>query len=101
MADADLRYTSTTTPTGRSLFIPNLSAEASLTNNFRYIKELLMQRHTFYLNTCRELLTEHGVEIYTVKTDAVTIQHTQRETARELLNLEEGSATGGSTRRRT
>ncbi|MFM7985467.1 MAG: hypothetical protein ACKPKO_39745, partial [Candidatus Fonsibacter sp.] len=51
-ADADLRYKSTTTPTGRSLFILNISAESSLTNGFKYIKELLMQHYNFYLNKC-------------------------------------------------
>ncbi|MFM7988001.1 MAG: hypothetical protein ACKPKO_52675, partial [Candidatus Fonsibacter sp.] len=58
VADSDLRYTSTTTPTGKSLFVLNLSAEASLTNGFRYIKELLMQHHNFYLNKCWGLLTK-------------------------------------------
>ncbi|MFM7990456.1 MAG: hypothetical protein ACKPKO_65175, partial [Candidatus Fonsibacter sp.] len=57
VADAVLRCTSTATPTGESLFILNLSAEASLTNGFRYIKELLMQHHNFYLDKCFELLT--------------------------------------------
>ena len=90
MADADLRYTSTTTPTGRSLFIPNLSAEASLTNNFRYIKELLVQHHNFHLNKCWGLLTTEGIDVFTVKTDAFTIEQSQVDCAKELLNWEEG-----------
>ena len=45
VADEELRYTSTLTPTGMSIFILNLSAEASLTNGSRYIKELRMQHH--------------------------------------------------------
>jgi hypothetical protein len=76
--------------TGRSLFILNLSAEASLTNGFRYIKELLMQHHNFYLNSSYKLLTDNGVDIYTVETDAFTIRQSQLETARELLNWEDG-----------
>ena len=36
--------------TGKSLYILNLAAEATLTNGYRYIKELLMQHHNFYLN---------------------------------------------------
>ena len=44
-------YTNEMVPTGRSLFILNLYAEASLTNGFRYMKELLMQHYNFYLNS--------------------------------------------------
>ncbi|MFM7986801.1 MAG: hypothetical protein ACKPKO_46555, partial [Candidatus Fonsibacter sp.] len=83
-------YTSEMVATGRSLFILNLYAEASLTNGVRYIKELLMQHHNFYLNNSYKLLTNNGVDIYTVKTDAFTIRQSQLETARELLNWEEG-----------
>ncbi|MFM7983292.1 MAG: hypothetical protein ACKPKO_28620, partial [Candidatus Fonsibacter sp.] len=46
---APMMYTSEMVATGRSLFYLNLYAEASLTNGFRYIKELLMQHHNFYL----------------------------------------------------
>ncbi|MFM7981909.1 MAG: hypothetical protein ACKPKO_21575, partial [Candidatus Fonsibacter sp.] len=88
--DADMIYTSEMVPTGKSLFILNLSAEASLTNGFRYIKELLMQHHNFYLKKSWELLTDNGVDVYTVKTDAFTIRQTQVETAKELLNWEDG-----------
>ena len=77
-------------PTGRSLFILNLSAEASLTNGFRYIKELLMQRHNFYLNSSYKLLADNGVDVYTVKTDAFAIRQSQFESATDLLNWEEG-----------
>ena len=83
-------YTSEMVPTGRTLFILNLYAEASLTNSYRYNKELLMHRHNFYLNSSYKLLTDSGVDVYSVKTDAVTIKQSQLETARELLNWEEG-----------
>ena len=76
--------------TGRSLIILTLSAEASLTNGFIYIKELLMQHHNFYLNCSYKLLTDNGVDVYTVKTDAFTIRQSQLESAKELLNWEEG-----------
>ncbi len=61
-----------------------------MTNGFRYIKELLMQHHNFYLNSSDELLTENGVDVYTVKTDAFTIRQTPLNTAQYLLNWEEG-----------
>ena len=86
-------YTNELVETGRRLFILNLSAEASLTNGFRYIKELLMQHHNFYLNRSYELLTNNGVDVYTVKTDAFTIRQTQLEAAMELLNWEDGIGT--------
>ncbi|MFM7977937.1 MAG: hypothetical protein ACKPKO_01365, partial [Candidatus Fonsibacter sp.] len=77
-------------PTGRSRFILNLYAEAYLTNGFRYIKELPMQHHNFDLNSPYKLLTDNGVDVYTVKTDAFTTRQSQLETASGLLNWEEG-----------
>ncbi|MFM7980033.1 MAG: hypothetical protein ACKPKO_12025, partial [Candidatus Fonsibacter sp.] len=63
-------YTIKMVPTGSSLFILKLYAQAYLKKNgFRYIKELLMQRHNFYLNSSYKLLTDNGVDVYTVKTD--------------------------------
>ncbi|MFM7984443.1 MAG: hypothetical protein ACKPKO_34470, partial [Candidatus Fonsibacter sp.] len=82
--------TSEMVPTGRSLFIRNLYVEASLKNGFRYIKELLMQYHNFHLNISYKLLTDDGVDVYTVNTDAFTIRQSQLETARGLLNWEDG-----------
>ncbi len=81
-----MTYACEMVPTGKSLFILNLYAEASLTNGFRYIKELLMQHHNFYLNSSYKLLTNNGIDVYTVKTDAFTIRQSQLEAARELLN---------------
>ena len=77
-------------PTGNALYSLNISAECSLTNGFRYVKELLMQHHNFYLNKCNKLLQAHGIEVYTVKTDSFTIQKTCLEQARELLNFDNG-----------
>ncbi|MFM7983426.1 MAG: hypothetical protein ACKPKO_29290, partial [Candidatus Fonsibacter sp.] len=87
---ATMIYASEMVAMGRSLFILNLYAEASLTTGFRYIKELLMQHHNFYLNRFYNMLTENGVDVYTVKTDAFTIRQSQLETARGLLNWEDG-----------
>ena len=60
-------YTNEMVATSRSLFVLNLSAEASLTNGFRYIEELLMLRHNLYLNKSWELLKDNGIDVYTVK----------------------------------
>ena len=83
-------YTNEMVPTGKSLLTLNLSAEASLTNGFRYVKELLMQRHNFYLNNSYKLRNDNGIDVYTVKTDAFAIGQSQLESAKELLNWEEG-----------
>ncbi|MFM7990247.1 MAG: hypothetical protein ACKPKO_64120, partial [Candidatus Fonsibacter sp.] len=87
---APMTYACEMVPTGKSLFILNLYAEASLTNGFRYIKGLLMQHHNFYLNSSYKLLTNNGIDVYTVKTDAFTIRQSQLETARGRRNWEDG-----------
>ena len=91
--DEDMEFSCELVPTGNALFILNLSAESELTNGFRYIKELLMQNHNFYLNKCNKSLQAHGVEVYTVKTDAFTIPKACVEDAKEILNF--GSGIGG------
>ena len=77
-------------PTGKCLFILNLSAECSLNNGFRYIKELLLQHRNFYLNNCWKLLREHGVSVYTVKTDSFTTESSHLWLVEQLLNWETG-----------
>ncbi|MFM7983517.1 MAG: hypothetical protein ACKPKO_29745, partial [Candidatus Fonsibacter sp.] len=67
--------------TRRINFILNLYAEATLTNGCRYIKDLRMQHHNFDLHNSYKLLTDSGVDVYTVKTDAFTIRQSHFETA--------------------
>ena len=81
-------------PTGtKRLYILNLSAQAELSNGFRYIKELLMQHHNFYLNKCWRLLEDDNIRVFTVKTDAFTIKKSQVDQAQELLSWNEGIGT--------
>jgi len=49
-----------------------------------------MERHNFYLHSSYKLLTDNGVDVYTVKTDAFTIRQGQLDNAKELFNWEEG-----------
>ena len=49
-----------------------------------------MQHRNCYLDGSYKLLTDTRVDVCTVKTDAFTIRQSQVETARELLNWEEG-----------
>ena len=88
--DAEMEKSVEWVDTGNALFILNLSAEQDLTNGFRYIKELLMQHHNFYLNKCRRLLEAHDITVYTVKTDAFTIPKVCLREAEELLNFGQG-----------
>ena len=75
------------TATGNVLFILNISATASLINGFRYIKELLMQHHNFYMNDCYETLLNNNIKVSTVKTDALTINSGNLKQAKKLLNF--------------
>jgi hypothetical protein len=61
-----------------------------LTNGFRYIKELLLEHHNFYLNECYQTLLRNKVHVATVKTDALTINSDDLEKAKELLNFSQG-----------
>jgi hypothetical protein len=49
-----------------------------------------MQHHNLYLNMTGKLLTQSGVEVYTVKTDAFRIRSSKLKDAEELLNWESG-----------
>ena len=73
--------------TSKVLYILNISASVSLTNGFRYIKELLMQHHNYHMNECHETLLKNGIQVSTVKTDAFTIREGDLEKAKRLLNF--------------
>ena len=44
-----------------------------MTNGFRYIKELVLQRHNFKMYQDYDKLTKNDVKVYSVKTDAFII----------------------------
>ena len=79
MEDAEFQWQMQMVPAGKCLFILNLSAECSLNNGFRYIKELLTQQHNFYLNKCRKILQEAGVDVYPVTPDSLTVPSSKLE----------------------
>ena len=76
--------------TDQVIYILNLSATASLNNGFRYIKELLLQIHSNYLQECLQLLRKADIPVYSVKTDAMTILGEHLGRAEQILNFEEG-----------
>jgi hypothetical protein len=43
-----------------------------------------MQHHNFYMSRSCDLPKENGVDVYTVKTDALTIPQSQVERAKEV-----------------
>ena len=59
--------------TGKVIWVLNQTNEADMTNGFRYIKELLIQHHNAYMQSCLLRLSAANVTVHTVKTDAYTI----------------------------
>ena len=79
--------------TGEILYILNLSASAGMTNGFRYIKELLLQHHNYFMQEALDRLTSKGIPVYTVKTDALTVHASFLERCKQLLDFEPGLGT--------
>ena len=69
-------------------YILNVSDSRTLTNGFRYIKEMLLQYHNFAMyDAYRKLKIENGIDVYAVKTDALHIHHTDLKKAMKLLEF--------------
>jgi len=49
---------------GKTLYVLNLTAKQMLVNGFRYIKELLMQHHNFFINESYNKLRTHGIRVF-------------------------------------
>ena len=47
--------------------------KTTLQNGFRYIKELVLQNHNYKIYSDIEVLNKNNVNVYSVKTDALTI----------------------------
>ena len=72
---------------GKTYFILNVSKSSTLTNGFRYIKELVLQHHNFKMYNDAKILKENGIWVYSVKTDAFTIKKSDLENAKKLINF--------------
>ena len=81
-------------------YILNIKDQCDLTNGFRYIKELLYQYHNFKIYNDFNKLQNAGINVYSVKTDAFTIQKTDLESAQQVLQFDKGvlSYTGSWTK---
>ena len=70
-------------------YLLNVSDERCLSNGFRYIKELLLQDHNYRVYEAYETLKENGIDVYSVKTDALTIKKDDVAKTLKLLKVEE------------
>ena len=59
---------------GKPLYVLNITAKRLLVNGFRYIIELLMQHHNFFINESYDKLKNNCMQIFSIKNDAFTIQ---------------------------
>ena len=76
--------------TCKELFVLNIARSTQLTNGYRYIKELLLQKHNYFVYQSYEKLRKNNINVYSVKTDAFTINASDVEKASEILSFEKG-----------
>jgi hypothetical protein len=72
------------------LYILNDVDTKRLRNGFRYIKELLLQNHNLRMYLNHQILTTNNINVYSVKTDAFTIDVNNIELAKSLLKFDNG-----------
>ena len=71
----------------QSYYILNLKDKAQLKNGYRWIKEILLQYHNFTMWEAWWKLRDAKVKVYSVKTDAYTIESKDEAKAREVLDF--------------
>ena len=72
-------------------YILNVSDSRTLTNGYRYIKEMLLQYHNFAMyDAYRKLKIENNIDIHAVKTDALHINKTDMKKVEKLLDFHNG-----------
>lgn len=73
--------------TDKKYYTLTVQNKKELTNGFRYIKELILQRHNFKMYKDYSTLIDNNIEVYGVKTDAFVIKPADVERARELIKF--------------
>ena len=58
---------------GETCYILNVTDKTKLMNGFRYIKEMLPQYHNFSMYEAYKQLLENNIKVYSIKSDAFTI----------------------------
>ena len=72
-------------------YILNVSDSRTLTNGYRYIKEMLLQYHNFAMyDAYRKLKIENNIDVHVVKTDALHINKTDMKKVEKLLDFHNG-----------
>ncbi len=72
---------------GNPYYVLNVSKQTTLQNGFRYIKELVLQHHNYKIYTDVKLLKKNNINIYSVKTDALTIHKDDVDKVKTLLKF--------------
>ena len=68
-------------------YILNIKSKTTLINGFRYIKELLMQYHNYKIYSDIKKLNDNYINVYSIKTDALTVNKNDINKIKELLNF--------------
>ena len=71
-------------------YVLDVSDSRTLTNGFRYIKELLLQNHNIRMYKALKALKENNVRVYSVKTDAFHIHADDKKKAKKALEFHNG-----------
>jgi hypothetical protein len=87
--DMDKSYITKTTlkKEGNPYYILNVSKQTTLQNGFRYIKELVLQHHNYKIYSDIEVLNKNNINVYSVKTDALTIHKNDVDKVKTLLKF--------------
>jgi hypothetical protein len=88
--DGDSLPSEETNETGNKHYILSISDRVKLRNGFRYIKELLLQYHNYFIYKSYKKLSKNNIPVYSVKNDAFTIKEDDLQQCKELLNFDEG-----------
>ena len=75
--------------TERKHYCLTVSDRANLRNGYIYIKELLLQHHNFKMQQDYDTLKANDIDVWSVKTDAMTIRREHLNKARRVLRFNE------------
>ena len=73
--------------TDKKYYTLTVGDKKEMANGFRYIKELVLQRHNFKMYQDYYKLMKNDVKVYSVKTDAFIIDKKDVKKARKLINF--------------
>ena len=77
-------------PTGEKIYVLTQTVSADLQNGFLYVAELLLQHHSCLMYRAMNTLDEHNIKVFTIKTDALTIQSEDLSQSKEVLHFSPG-----------